>query len=624
MLPCRPKHKEWDKYEVKMPKADLKHSNFTDQKLEGLSRFLNRFFNPALLLSDGHKRLINSIQPDFTLFFESFLNLKSNYQDFIAQSETLFKFILDDLPDAKVDFDEKNAKVIAESLDTPKTSFITPTLIPLYPFSNDQIVELLQQKKAFIYCLRRVEYDGAFHWAIHKSVPLEFICSIIKEKTNASAVSIPEDLRVLFHDYLSQMPFFSLNITFYYLMNDSKEGDNRLCVLENKNSFESLIFLAQRNLIDPNDVLTKMTGLSDYLFKFLPTNEQLKHFRTELKDAELDDFISTLAKDLLKELQYLKAIFEQCKLNQIKRSQIIVIKNELSAVRLHLLASTLVGASKESLKTLNDYKNIFNQILCDCLKLTDEYLIDEDLFYSNIQSTICSMWSDFYDFCYAEMDELGKTLAFKSKPEPQVAALQVFLFPKLDMLYANIFNQLMWEVGEDLHFKNLNSSIALGLTISFFQFFGFFKNVEYSTTFLLNITLPWFKKKKSELGLNKLFFDSMLQEYKLAFSTLKSVHTQPEIVLLRIIHECAAEYYESLVHLNGRQLPSIPNQFFELRSDFFGLSVFPEDYLNLGFKNAARFNFTDYQSPLQDEWFNVKSFESIINKSDSNWVFCKI
>ena len=90
-----------DKYEVKMPKADLKHSNFTDQKLEGLSRFLNRFFNPALLLSDGHKRLINSIQPDFTLFFESFLKLKSNYQDFSAQSETLFSSILDGLPDAK-------------------------------------------------------------------------------------------------------------------------------------------------------------------------------------------------------------------------------------------------------------------------------------------------------------------------------------------------------------------------------------------------------------------------------------------------------------------------------------------------------------------------------------------
>ena len=117
-----------------------------------------------------------------------------------------------------------------------------------------------------------------------------------------------------------------------------------------------------------------------------------------------------------------------------------------------------------------------------------------------------------------------------------------------------------------------------------------------------------------------MFFDSILQEYKLAFSTLKSANTPSEVVLLRIIHDCAAEYYESLVHLNGRQLPAISNQFFELKSDFYGVSVFPEDYLNLGFNNSNRFNFSDFQSPLQDEWFTIKSFESIINKNSSIFV----
>ena len=432
--------------------------------------------------------------------------------------------------------------------------------------------------------------------------------------------SIPKGLMDSFRDYLTQLPSFSLNMTFYYLLNDSKEGEKTLCLIENKNSFEVLSYLAQSKLISPRDILIKLTGLADYLFKFLPTNDQLKHFKIEASDSELYDFILTLTKDLIKELQYLKAIFEQFKPNLMNQSQIIAIKNELSAVRLHLLTSRLVDASTESLNVLNVYKNDFNQIIIDCLKIVDEFSIDEDLYYSNIQSKVCSMWSDFYDLCYEEMDELGKKLALKSKTELQVAALQRSLFPDLDMLYANILKELNGEVGEDVHSKNLNSSIALGLTISFFQFFGFFKNVEYSTTFLLNISLPWFQKKKSELGLDKLFFDSILQEYKLAFSTLKSVHTQPEVVLLRIIHDCAAEYYESLVHLNGRKLPAISNQFFELRSDFYGVSVFPEAYLNLGFKNSNRFNFSDFQSPLQDEWFTIKSFASIINKNSSIFV----
>ena len=126
----------------------------------------------------------------------------------------------------------------------------------------------MQQKKAFIYCLRRVEYDGAFHWGIHKTVPLEFICSFIKEKTNALMASIPKGLMDSFRDYLTQLPSFSLNMTFYYLLNDSKEGEKTLCLIENKNSFEALIYLAQSKLISPRAILIKMTGLSDYLFNF--------------------------------------------------------------------------------------------------------------------------------------------------------------------------------------------------------------------------------------------------------------------------------------------------------------------------------------------------------------------